>query len=82
MGAIYWKPGKAATARRVWKELTVDPDDRYAVASTEIEAAMRAAEERGLAARRINRILEYEQGRWVSFSFDRLWQFGYRFDTF
>ena len=23
-----------------------------------------------------------EQGRWVSFSFDRLWQFGYRFDTF
>jgi hypothetical protein len=82
MGAIYWKQGKAASARRVWKELTVDPSDRYAVASTEIEAAMRAAEERGLDARRINRILEYEQGRWVSFSFDRLWQFGYRFDTF
>lgn len=28
MGAIYWKQGKAASARRVWKELTVDPDDR------------------------------------------------------
>ena len=82
MGAIYWKQGKAASARRVWKELTVGPGDRYAVASTEMEAAMRAAEERGLDARRINRILEYEQGRWVSFSFDRLWQFGYRFDTF
>jgi hypothetical protein len=82
IGAIYWKQGKAATARRVWKELRVDPDDRYAVASTEMEAAMRAAEERGLDARRIDRILEYEQGRWVSFSFDRLWQFGYRFDTF
>jgi hypothetical protein len=82
IGAIYWKQGRAATARRVWKEIIVDPGDRYATASTEISAAMRVAEERGLDARRINRILEYEHGRWVSFSFDRLWQFGYRFDTF
>jgi hypothetical protein len=82
MGAIYWRQGRVATARRVWKDIRVDPDDHYAVASTEIEAAMRAAEERGVDQRRINRILEYEQGRWVSFSFDRLWEFGYRFDTF
>jgi hypothetical protein len=82
IGAIYWKQGKAASARRVWKEIVVDPEDRYAAASAEIAAAMRAAEERGLDARRINRILEYEHGRWVSFSFDRLWEFGYRFDTF
>jgi hypothetical protein len=82
IGAIYWKQGRAASARRVWKEISVDPDNRYVIASTEIAAAMRAAEERGLDARRINRILEYEHGRWVSFSFDRLWQFGYRFDTF
>jgi len=82
MGAILWRQGRAASARRIWKALIVDPGNRYAVASTEIVAAMRAAEEQGLDARRINRILEYEQGRWVSFSFDRLWQFGYRFDTF
>jgi len=82
LGAIYWRQGRAATARRIWKDIVVDPDDRYATASTEIVAAMRAAEERGLDARRINRILEYEHGRWVSFSFDRLWEFGYRFDTF
>jgi hypothetical protein len=82
IGAIYWRQGKAASARRVWKELSVDPADRYATASADIVAAMRAAEEQGLDAARINRILEYEQGRWVSFSFDRLWQFGYRFDTF
>ena len=82
IGAIYWKQGRAATARRVWKEISVAPGDRYAIAATEIAAAMRAAEERGLDARRINRILEYEHGRWVSFSFDRLWEFGYRFDTF
>jgi hypothetical protein len=82
IGAIYWKQGKAASARRIWKEISADPDDRYVIASTEIAAAMRAAEERGLDARRINRILEYEHGRWVSFSFDRLWEFGYRFDTF
>jgi hypothetical protein len=82
IGTIYWKQGKAASARRVWKEIVVDSEDRYAGASAEIAAAMRAAEERGLDARRINRILEYEHGRWVSFSFDRLWEFGYRFDTF
>ena len=82
IGAIYWKQGKTASARRVWKDLVVDPEDRYAAASAEIAAAMRAAEERGIDARRINRILEYEHGRWVSFSFDRLWEFGYRFDTF
>ena len=82
IGAIYWKQGKAASARRIWKEISAEPDDRYVIASTEIAAAMRAAEERGLDARRINRILEYEHGRWVSFSFDRLWEFGYRFDTF
>ena len=82
IGAIYWKQGRAASARRVWKDIRVDPGDRYAIASTEIAAAMRAAEERGLDERRINRILEYEHGRWVSFSFDRLWEFGYRFDTF
>jgi hypothetical protein len=82
IGAIYWKQGRAASARRMWKEIRVDPQDRYAVAAGEIAAAMRAAEERGLDARRINRILEYEHGRWVSFSFDRLWEFGYRFDTF
>jgi hypothetical protein len=82
MGSIYWKQNKLASARRIWKEIEVDPDDRYAAASTEIVAAMRAAEERGLDQHRINRILAYEHGRWVSFSFDRLWQFGYRFDTF
>jgi len=34
-----------------------------------------------LDARRIDRILDSEHGRWLSFSFDRLRQFGYRFDT-
>ena len=82
MGSIYWKQGKIASARRVWKDIEVERDDTYAIASTEIVAAMRAAEERGVDQRRVNRILEYEHGRWVSFSFDRLWQFGYRFDTF
>jgi len=82
IGSIYWKQGKVASARRVWRQIEVAPDDNYAIAATEIVAAMRAAEERGIDQRRVNRILEYEHGRWVSFSFDRLWQFGYRFDTF
>ena len=82
IGSIYWKQGKVASARRIWRDIEVDPDDRYAAPSAEIAAAMRAAEEGGIDHRRINRILDYEHGRWVSFSFDRLWQFGYRFDTF
>ena len=82
IGSIYWKQGKLASARRIWREIEVDPDDRYAVAAAEIVAAMRAAEERGIDQHRINRILQYEHGRWVSFSFDRLWKFGYHFDSF
>jgi len=31
---------------------------------------------------RINRVLDAERGRWISFSHDRLKQFGYRFSTF
>jgi hypothetical protein len=33
-------------------------------------------------ARRIDRILDSDHGRWVSFSFDRLRRFGYGFDRF
>jgi hypothetical protein len=82
IGGIYWKQGKAVNARRVWKEMTIDPGDAYADAAAEILDAMRAAEERGIDTRRINRILDNERGRWVSFSYDRLHGFGYRFDTF
>jgi hypothetical protein len=82
MGAIYWKQGKAAHARRVWKEMTIDPTDCYAIAAGQILNAMRAAEERGLDRARITQILQNERGRWVSFSYDRLHEFGYRFDTF
>ena len=32
--------------------------------------------------REIDRIMKNHQGRWVSFSYDRLRRFGYRFDTF
>src|SRR6185436_3771028 len=66
IGSIYWKQGKIASARRVWKDIEVEPDDSYATASAEIVAAMQAAEERGVDQRRVNRILEYEHGRWVT----------------
>jgi hypothetical protein len=82
IGAIYWSQGKTAEARRAWKDITIDPADTYAFASAQILDAMRAAEERGVDRRRVDRILANERGRWVSFSYDRLQAFGYRFDTF
>jgi hypothetical protein len=33
-------------------------------------------------ARNIKYILRNHQGRWLDFSYERLKQFGYRFDTF
>ena len=41
-----------------------------------------AAPARPLNPRRINSILENENGRWIMASFDRLRTFGYRFDTY
>jgi hypothetical protein len=38
--------------------------------------------EASLDARRIDRILERQQSRWLSLSYDRLRRFGYHFDTF
>ena len=65
--------------------MTVNPEDRYAVACSDLLAAIRgpaSQDGQNLDARRIDRVLDSEHGRWLSFSFDRLRQFGYRFDTF
>ena len=79
IGAIYWGQGRVADAVNTWSELRIDPADFYAAASTQILEAIASPT---VNARRVNRILDGEHGRWVSLSFDRLRQFGYRFDTF
>ena len=79
IGAIYWDQGRVADAIKTWRDLRVDPEDFYGAASSQI---LEAIEGQNVNARRINRILDGEHGRWVSLSFDRLRQFGYRFDMF
>jgi hypothetical protein len=85
IGAIYWRQSRAADAVAMWSQMTtIDSADRYSAASAEILDAIRTpqAQGRSLDARRIFRILDGERGRWVSFSHDRLTQFGYRFNIF
>ena len=85
IGAIYWRQGRRADAVRSWIDISIDSEDGYAAAYSDVLAAIRAPAGRdgqSLDARRIDRILDAEHGRWISLSFDRLRQFGYRFDTF
>jgi hypothetical protein len=85
IGAIYWKRGRAADAVRSWSAITRNPEDGYLTAYSEILAAIGDPTSQAgsnVNARRINRILDGERGRWISLSFDRLRQFGYRFDTY
>jgi hypothetical protein len=80
IGAIEWKRGKREAAIAVWREMTIDPGNADTADESDILAEIRGATP--IDARRINRILEGQRGRWISRSFDRLRQFGYRFDTF
>jgi hypothetical protein len=82
IGAIHWRQGRRADARRSWSEISVDRQDSYVRAYSEILTAIGGADGQELDAGEIDRILEAERERWISFSGDRLRQFGHRFDTF
>jgi hypothetical protein len=81
MGAIFWKQGKKRDALGWWSALTIHPEDRYVTAYSAILTELRSPNGPP-TTRHIDRILEAEHARWVSTSFDRLRQFGFRFDTF
>jgi hypothetical protein len=85
MGAVYWRQGKAADAEAVWSAMTDDPSDAYVVTYSEILAAIRAKQGRRLDVKNDSRIhiaLNAQRGQWISFSYERLRQFGYHFDTY
>jgi len=85
IGAIHWQQGRAADALHVWRGMTVVATDSYSAASAQLVAALRADEanhDSALLSRQVNRVLKNELGRWVDLSYDRLKQFGYRFDTY
>jgi hypothetical protein len=79
IGAICWHEGRRADAVRNWRELGENQDGVYANASTALRAIVNSTH---LDARQIERVLANENGRWLSFSYDRLRRFGYAFDRY
>jgi hypothetical protein len=91
IGAIHWRHRRADEALKWWRDVALTQTDNHVLATGQVAAALRgAAARQGRDAaitdpplrREIDRILKNHQGRWVSFSYDRLRRFGYRFDTF
>jgi len=83
IGEICWRHGTVDDARRWWATLDArDQRDEYVNEYTDIAAELRRSGGAPLDAQFINRILNAERGRWLSFSATRLRQFGYHFDTF
>ncbi len=91
IGAIYWDQQRTEDALHWWRQLTLDPTDSHASTYAQIINALHLADgsptrdpgrrEAALKAK-IKSILSHDYGRWLSFSFDRLWLFGYRFNTY
>jgi len=79
VGSILWNESKRAEAMRAWQGLTSGTGDSYAIAIAQLRAAMQSAQP---DPRNIAFILRNQQGRWMSFSDERLRRFGFRVDTF
>jgi hypothetical protein len=82
MGTIYWKQGRRAEAIRSWRGLSCGATDSYAVSCAQLARIIPAATSDADLARQVDRVIKYEQGRWWDLSYDRLKQFGFRFDTY
>jgi hypothetical protein len=79
IGSILWRERKDAEAVRAWRDLGSDSGDSYAIAIGQLRVALESTPPN---PRNIENILKNQQGRWLSFSDDRLRRFGYRVDTF
>jgi hypothetical protein len=89
IGCIYWRAGNLGDAISSWWHLNIDSADSYIVAYSQVLAAMRGVAAQDASTldparitRVVDRILDADRGRWISFSSDRLRQFGYAFDRF
>lgn len=78
-GAIYWRAGHRSQALAQWRGLTASPEGSYAIASAALRATLRTSP---IDDGQIDQILKNENGRWLSFSYDRLRRFGYRMDSY
>ncbi len=79
IGSILWRQGRRADALDAWRSLTAGAGDSYAIAIAQLRAAVGSPRP---DSRNIEFILKNQQGRWLSFSEDRLRRFGYRVDRF
>lgn len=77
IGSIRWKRHDFDGAVTTWSDMIIDPADAYAASATAIRAAL--PKPNWLA---VDQILYNDQARWLSFSYTRLKQFGYQFDTY
>jgi hypothetical protein len=83
-GALHWRDGEVDAALRVWRTIRPSADDSFFLAYSRVLAAIarRADGRLDVDSRAIAAALDAEDGRWLVASFDRLRQFGYRFDTY
>jgi hypothetical protein len=80
MGEILWNQGNTDAALRVWRGMSAGPSDAtYAIVIAQLRTAVQPAQP---DSRNIRYILRNQQGRWLSFSDDRLRHFGYRADAY
>jgi hypothetical protein len=84
IGAIHWRHGNRTGAIDTWRDITVDRSDSYVTAYSDVLEAIGADGDAADSSlrRQVERALDAERGRWRDFSYTRLRQFGYRFDTY
>ena len=91
IGAIHWRQRHPAEAMRWWRQLAGGAADARLPGTAQMALVFAGPARRAdnpaalrdpVLLRDIERVLNNEHGRWVSFSYDRLLRFGYRFDSF
>ena len=85
IGTILWRQGRRTEAIEAWRGLSCRDTDSYAASCTQLTQLIPSTgpviDTPGFA-QQVTRVLQNEQSRWWDFSYDRLKQFGYRFDTY
>ena len=83
-GVIHWRAGRRHDAVALWRTIRPADGDMYRDAYSRIlqELHTGSAGDDDRTARRITAAIDAEDGRWLLFQYDRLRQFGYRFDTY
>ena len=79
-GEILFNQKRVPEALSCSQRIIPNPQDSYVDAYSHVLQELHST--RGTSVQEIDRILRAEHGRWLMFSYDRLRQFGYAFDTF